>query len=155
MLSPSWSSASHNVFSPPCADTGCPPLPRLYHGFHQSVSGVEPETVEFFCNHSYALSGDAQRTCQPDGTWSGKQPLCVRGTTIHSVYVFLKLVVVEGIHLCRCGHTAGLASDEVCLLNGVKIQWTGLWVFHFISCSRTCSQGMQNARCKSNAHVKY
>lgn len=128
MLSPSsWSSASRNAFCPLCADTGCPPLPRLYHGFHQSVSGVEPETVEFFCNHSYALSGDARRTCQPDGTWSGKQPLCVRGTTIHSVYVFVKLVV-EGIHLCRCGHTASLPSpsDEVCLLNGVKIQCTGL-----------------------------
>uniref|UniRef100_A0A4W6EIF8 Inactive serine protease PAMR1 n=1 Tax=Lates calcarifer TaxID=8187 RepID=A0A4W6EIF8_LATCA len=56
----------------------CPPLPRFYHGYHQVVPGLEPETVEFFCNHSYALSGDARRTCQPDGTWSGKQPLCVR-----------------------------------------------------------------------------
>ncbi|KAM3869984.1 inactive serine protease PAMR1 [Diretmus argenteus] len=56
----------------------CPSLARLYHGYHQPVSGVEPETVEFFCNHSYALSGDAHRVCQPDGTWSGKQPLCLR-----------------------------------------------------------------------------
>ncbi|XP_034542652.1 inactive serine protease PAMR1 [Notolabrus celidotus] len=60
------------------ADKSCPPLPRLYHGHHQLVPGVKPDTVEFFCNHSYALSGDTQRTCQPDGTWSGKQPLCVR-----------------------------------------------------------------------------
>nr|XP_046250762.1 inactive serine protease PAMR1 [Scatophagus argus] len=59
-------------------EKGCPPLPRLYHGYHQLVPGLEPETVQFFCNHSYALSGDAQRTCQPDGTWSGNQPLCVR-----------------------------------------------------------------------------
>ncbi|KAF3688997.1 Inactive serine protease PAMR1 [Channa argus] len=56
----------------------CPPLPPIYHGYHQVVPKSEPETVEFFCNHSYALSGDVQRTCQPDGTWSGKQPLCVR-----------------------------------------------------------------------------
>ncbi|KAI4826203.1 hypothetical protein KUCAC02_021844 [Chaenocephalus aceratus] len=56
----------------------CPPLPRLYHGYHQLVPGMESETVEFFCNHSYALSGDARRTCRPDGTWSGKQSLCVR-----------------------------------------------------------------------------
>uniref|UniRef100_A0A3P9Q2D0 Inactive serine protease PAMR1 n=1 Tax=Poecilia reticulata TaxID=8081 RepID=A0A3P9Q2D0_POERE len=34
----------------------------------------------FMCNHSYALSGDKRRTCQPDGTWSGKQPFCLRGT---------------------------------------------------------------------------
>ncbi|XP_019934513.2 inactive serine protease PAMR1 isoform X1 [Paralichthys olivaceus] len=59
-------------------EKSCPPLPRLYHGYHQVVPGLEPEIVEFFCNHSYALSGDAQRTCQADGTWSGKQPLCLR-----------------------------------------------------------------------------
>ncbi|XP_061139754.1 inactive serine protease PAMR1 [Syngnathus typhle] len=56
----------------------CPPPPRLYHGYHVMMPGAKPETVEFFCNHSYALSGDALRRCQPDGTWSGKQPLCVR-----------------------------------------------------------------------------
>lgn len=59
-------------------EKSCPPLPRLYHGYHQVVPGLEPETVEFKCNHSYALSGDVRRTCQPDGTWSGKQPLCIR-----------------------------------------------------------------------------
>ncbi|KAI3371496.1 hypothetical protein L3Q82_024081, partial [Scortum barcoo] len=59
-------------------EKGCPSLPRLYHGYHQLVPRVEPQTVELFCNHSYALSGDARRTCQPDGSWSGKQPLCVR-----------------------------------------------------------------------------
>ncbi|KAM4618850.1 inactive serine protease PAMR1 [Polymixia lowei] len=59
-------------------EKSCPPLPRLYHGYHRPVPGAEPETVEFFCNHSYALSGDARRTCRPDGTWDGKQPLCVR-----------------------------------------------------------------------------
>uniref|UniRef100_A0A8C3B3G6 Inactive serine protease PAMR1 n=1 Tax=Cyclopterus lumpus TaxID=8103 RepID=A0A8C3B3G6_CYCLU len=42
------------------------------------VPGLEPETVEFFCNHSYAISGNARRTCLPNGTWSGKHPLCVR-----------------------------------------------------------------------------
>ncbi|CAK6960018.1 inactive serine protease PAMR1 [Scomber scombrus] len=59
-------------------EKSCPPLPRLYHGYHQLVPGVETETVEFICNHSYALSGNARRSCQPDGTWSSKQPLCVR-----------------------------------------------------------------------------
>ncbi|XP_077566372.1 inactive serine protease PAMR1 [Stigmatopora nigra] len=56
----------------------CPPPPRLYHGYHVMMTGGEPKTVEFFCNHSYALSGDALRSCRADGTWSGKQPLCVR-----------------------------------------------------------------------------
>ncbi|XP_051915991.1 inactive serine protease PAMR1 isoform X2 [Hippocampus zosterae] len=56
----------------------CPPPPRLYHGYHVMMPGAKPETVEFSCNHSYALSGDPLRSCQPDGTWSGKQPQCVR-----------------------------------------------------------------------------
>ncbi|MEQ2243445.1 hypothetical protein ILYODFUR_007174, partial [Ilyodon furcidens] len=56
----------------------CPSLPRLLNGYHQVVPELELETVEFMCNHSYALSGDKRRTCQPDGTWSGKQPLCLR-----------------------------------------------------------------------------
>ncbi|XP_057693859.1 inactive serine protease PAMR1 isoform X2 [Corythoichthys intestinalis] len=59
-------------------ERSCPPPPRLYHGYHVMMPGGKPKTVEFFCNHSYALSGDALRSCQPDGTWSGKQPLCVR-----------------------------------------------------------------------------
>lgn len=59
-------------------EKSCPPLPRLYHGYQQVAPGSEPEAVQFFCNHSYALSGDARRTCQPDGTWSGEQPLCRR-----------------------------------------------------------------------------
>uniref|UniRef100_A0A3Q3KAJ3 Inactive serine protease PAMR1 n=1 Tax=Monopterus albus TaxID=43700 RepID=A0A3Q3KAJ3_MONAL len=55
-----------------------PPKPK--HGDHFLVYGPNDVliTVEFFCNHSYALSGDVRRSCQPDGTWSGKQPLCVR-----------------------------------------------------------------------------
>lgn len=58
----------------------CPPPPRLYNGYHQVVqgSGGEPDRAEFFCNHSYALSGSAVRTCQPNGSWSGNQPLCIR-----------------------------------------------------------------------------
>ncbi|XP_072291385.1 inactive serine protease PAMR1-like isoform X2 [Eucyclogobius newberryi] len=59
-------------------DGDCPPLPRLYNGYQQVVSGAQPLTVEFRCNHSYALSGDDQRTCQADGTWTGTQPFCVR-----------------------------------------------------------------------------
>ncbi|XP_062317947.1 inactive serine protease PAMR1 [Osmerus eperlanus] len=60
------------------SDKDCPPLPRLYHGYQELVPGLVPETVQFFCNHSYALSSDTRRTCQPNGTWSGAQPLCVR-----------------------------------------------------------------------------
>ncbi|KAJ8390944.1 hypothetical protein AAFF_G00098640 [Aldrovandia affinis] len=60
--------------------TRCPPPPKLYNGYHQVVlgSGGDLDRAEFFCNNSYALSGGAVRTCQLNGSWSGKQPLCVR-----------------------------------------------------------------------------
>ncbi|XP_053138011.1 inactive serine protease PAMR1 isoform X5 [Hemicordylus capensis] len=35
--------------------------------------------ITFFCNNSYILSGNEQRTCQENGEWSGKQPICIKG----------------------------------------------------------------------------
>uniref|UniRef100_A0A8C4MP90 Inactive serine protease PAMR1 n=1 Tax=Equus asinus TaxID=9793 RepID=A0A8C4MP90_EQUAS len=34
--------------------------------------------VSFFCNNSYVLSGNEKRTCQQNGEWSGKQPICIK-----------------------------------------------------------------------------
>ncbi|XP_064008400.1 inactive serine protease PAMR1 isoform X3 [Pogoniulus pusillus] len=34
--------------------------------------------LAFFCNNSYVLSGHEQRTCQDNGEWSGKQPICIK-----------------------------------------------------------------------------
>lgn len=65
----------------------CPPPPRIYHGFYEWVPGVDPEMVEFSCNHSYALSGSARRTCQPNGTWSNTQPICMRGMSWLSAFL--------------------------------------------------------------------
>ena len=31
----------------------------------------------YSCNTGYTLTGDATRTCQGDGTWSGIIPLCI------------------------------------------------------------------------------
>ncbi|XP_059916564.1 inactive serine protease PAMR1 [Gadus macrocephalus] len=56
----------------------CRAPPRPHHGSLRPVPGLVPATVEYSCNHSYALSGEARRACQPNGTWSGTQPLCVR-----------------------------------------------------------------------------
>ncbi|XP_041132770.1 inactive serine protease PAMR1 [Polyodon spathula] len=58
-----------------CGDPG-----RPLHGFYLLAlgSGGEPIAARFFCNNSYSLSGNAQRTCQPDGTWSGRLPQCIR-----------------------------------------------------------------------------
>ncbi|XP_029992834.1 inactive serine protease PAMR1 [Sphaeramia orbicularis] len=82
-------------------ERSCPPLPRLYNGYHQVVPGLEPETREFICNHSYALSGDARRTCQPDGTWTGTQPVCVRACREPKVSELVKQKVLPPQTLVR------------------------------------------------------
>lgn len=49
--------------------------PGLINGRYAKVGTV----VSFFCNNSYVLSGNEKRTCQQDGEWSGKQPICIKG----------------------------------------------------------------------------
>ncbi|KAL2088942.1 hypothetical protein ACEWY4_015841 [Coilia grayii] len=58
--------------------SNCPPLPKLQHGYHKVVPQGGPHTVEFHCRNSHALSGNPHRSCLADGTWSGKQPRCVK-----------------------------------------------------------------------------
>ena len=48
----------------------------------------------YTCNAGYMLSGDAQRTCQASGMWSGTAPVCNLGIifcTIQSLHVIGKL----------------------------------------------------------------
>ncbi|KAM8938991.1 inactive serine protease PAMR1 [Pelodytes ibericus] len=35
-------------------------------------------SVQYFCNNSYVLSGNKERTCLDGGLWSGKQPICIK-----------------------------------------------------------------------------
>ncbi|KAF1558644.1 Inactive serine protease PAMR1, partial [Eudyptula albosignata] len=46
----------------------------LLNGRYAKIGTV----IAFFCNNSYVLSGSEQRTCQDDGEWSGKQPICIK-----------------------------------------------------------------------------
>ncbi|KFQ17549.1 Inactive serine protease PAMR1, partial [Merops nubicus] len=46
----------------------------LLNGRHAKIGTV----IAFFCNNSYVLSGNEQRTCQDNGEWSGKQPICIK-----------------------------------------------------------------------------
>ncbi|XP_058622467.1 inactive serine protease PAMR1 isoform X3 [Onychostoma macrolepis] len=73
----------------------CLRLSPLYNGYYKLVPDLLPETVEFFCNQSYALSGSARRTCQPNGTWSGTQPICMRACREPKVSVLVKQRVLH------------------------------------------------------------
>ncbi|KAF1590742.1 Inactive serine protease PAMR1, partial [Eudyptes moseleyi] len=46
----------------------------LLNGRYAKIGTV----IAFFCNNSYVLSGNEQRTCQDHGEWSGKQPICIK-----------------------------------------------------------------------------
>ena len=48
------------------------------NGSINSTGIMEGDTVTYFCNKRYNLSGDPIRTCQSDGKWSGEQPECIR-----------------------------------------------------------------------------
>lgn len=48
--------------------------PGLLNEHHVKIGTV----VSFFCNGSYVLSGNEKRTCQQNGEWSGKQPVCIK-----------------------------------------------------------------------------
>lgn len=74
--------------------------PGLINGHHAKIGTI----VSFFCNNSYVLSGNEKRTCQPNGEWSGKQPICIKG----NLQIFLKSMEVARI--------AGLfGSSQTCL----------------------------------------
>uniref|UniRef100_A0A8C9AS13 Inactive serine protease PAMR1 n=1 Tax=Prolemur simus TaxID=1328070 RepID=A0A8C9AS13_PROSS len=48
--------------------------PGLINGHYVKIGTV----VSFFCNNSYVLTGNEKRTCQENGEWSGKQPICIK-----------------------------------------------------------------------------
>ena len=53
------------------------PVAPAYGGIN-STGNVEDDTVTYFCNEGYSLSGDPIRTCQPNGQWSGIPSECYR-----------------------------------------------------------------------------
>ena len=42
--------------------------------------GYEGDTCSFACHTGYELTGSDTRTCQSDGSWSGTDDVCGRGT---------------------------------------------------------------------------
>ena len=42
------------------------------------TDGVTGDTVTYTCDAGFELNGDAMRTCQSDGTWTGSAPTCDR-----------------------------------------------------------------------------
>ena len=48
------------------------------NGSKVDTGRLEGDIVTYLCNSGFNLSGDANRTCQSNGQWSGTQPKCAR-----------------------------------------------------------------------------
>ena len=54
------------------------------------------DTCSFTCNVDYELTGSDTRTCQSNGSWSGSDDVCRRGT--------LMLLTIELMQKQSCGY---------------------------------------------------
>ena len=74
----------YNVYT----DIKCGNLSTPFNGGIRSCSsgrvgvGYEGDTCSFTCNTGYELTGSDTRTCQSDGSWSGMDSVCRRGTYV-------------------------------------------------------------------------
>ncbi|XP_067902029.1 inactive serine protease PAMR1-like isoform X2 [Heterodontus francisci] len=81
-LDGNWSMSTPRCESRSCTDPGVPRngQRRILPGSGEIQQGYATvgTIVQFTCNYSFVLSGSVQRTCQHDGTWTEKQPICTK-----------------------------------------------------------------------------
>ena len=58
--------------------------------------GYERDTCNFTCNTGYVLTGNAMRTCQSNGSWSGIDAVCRRG-----MYYMIAIVAASSLYVWR------------------------------------------------------
>lgn len=68
----SWSGSA-----PTCDPVDCGPLGSPSNGNVSVAATTFGSTATYTCNSGYTLSGDASRTCEGSGSWSGSVPSCV------------------------------------------------------------------------------
>ncbi|XP_045583570.2 sushi, von Willebrand factor type A, EGF and pentraxin domain-containing protein 1 isoform X3 [Procambarus clarkii] len=61
---------------PECRRVTCSFPGYLLNGHIEGNRYSYSDTVSFTCNPGFILKGDAERTCQADGKWSGQHPHC-------------------------------------------------------------------------------
>lgn len=77
-----FSSSNNYTPSAQTSRSRCAPLPKLHNGYHKPAPATAggAEIIEYFCNKPYILSGSPRISCSSRGSWSNRQPKCVRGS---------------------------------------------------------------------------
>ena len=73
--------------------------------------GYEGDTCSFTCNTGYELTGSDTRICQSDGSWSGIDSVCRRGTYILYSYAYF----LHDIHIYVATYTC-CKSNNACII---------------------------------------
>ena len=60
----------------PLSVVNCTALEDPEHGTLTGDSISFGSEVSYSCDNGYILTGDADRTCQADGSWTGSDPIC-------------------------------------------------------------------------------
>ncbi|KAK4305073.1 hypothetical protein Pmani_023017 [Petrolisthes manimaculis] len=61
---------------PECRRVHCGFPGYLLNGHMEGHSYSYSDTISYICNPGFELRGEAERTCQADGKWSGEDPAC-------------------------------------------------------------------------------
>ncbi|XP_072107222.1 CUB and sushi domain-containing protein 1a [Mobula birostris] len=108
-----------------CGDPGIP-----VHGSRLGDEFKIRSLLRFNCEAGYILRGSSERSCKPDGSWSGIQPVCEAvscgnpGTPENARIVYSDGILFSSsiTYACREGYkTSGLTTRH-CTANGT---WTG------------------------------
>ncbi|KAI8510781.1 hypothetical protein Bbelb_116970 [Branchiostoma belcheri] len=77
------------------------------------------DVVTYYCDAGYEISGDEERTCQSDQTWSGTHPTCAPGlSTVHVVMIaVVPSVVLLGVVAGILGYRRGRKRQNAKLTN--------------------------------------
>jgi len=72
---------NNNIF---IYSVSCQLLTAPDNGMIDCTGSLFEDTCTFSCDDGYELTGNENRTCQSDQTWSGTDPMCIQGVFIYS-----------------------------------------------------------------------
>lgn len=95
----------------------CATAEKPVNGYFLPVYGPKEElvSVNYRCHPPFTLIGSQQRICQPNGTWSGTVPTCLKGTFSPGDFWSPFLVCVQ-----HKSHILHLLEELVCFLSQTR-----------------------------------